>query len=224
VKPNTQMYRANPFLSTKYTCLCTDHRNQAKFCHGQYPKSGVHGSFGTSNRGPYLNVVDDHQSPLRPSEYLDLRLQPQLAFYQRRLPIYYRVRSICEVILVVGGLGGAILGFLQLETWSPVIAAATVAVSSWIEFSGVNKKLARFSDTVQQTDTICRWWQSLSDVDRANLVNIDQLVQECEALFQVERQAWLSTSMTNKLMTKQTKGGSANHGSNDGAASNSAFD
>lgn len=94
---------------------------------------------------------------------------------------------------------------MKLSTWAPIAASVTFVVTSWLEFSGVSKKLSRFSDTIQQIDSICRWWQSLTDVDRANLVNIDELVQELETLFQVERQAWVTTSMTSKMLNKQTR-------------------
>ena len=100
---------------------------------------------------------------------MSLRVQNQLAFYQRRLPIYYRVRSICELLICLGTLASTALAFMHLEAWTPAAAAIVFTVTSWVEFSDVNKKLNRFSDTIQQIDTICNWWQSLSDVDRANV-------------------------------------------------------
>ena len=42
-------------------------------------------------------------------------------------------------------------------------------------------------------------------MDRANLLNIDELVMEMEALFQKERQGWVATSMTSKMLAKKTK-------------------
>ena len=47
----------------------------------------------------------------------------------------------------------------------------------------------------------------MAELDAVARVNaaVDELVQELEDLFQMERQAWVSTSMTTKLMSKQAK-------------------
>ena len=54
---------------------------------------------------------------------------------------------------------------------------------------------------------------SLTDVDRASLANIDELIISSEGLFATERQAWLSTSM----VTKQIKAAADKEGGRDEA-------
>ena len=50
------------------------------FTHGQYPGAGIRGTYGVSNS--HGKITDDHQSPVRPTEYLQLRVLPLLNFYK----------------------------------------------------------------------------------------------------------------------------------------------
>ena len=150
-------------------------------------------------------MVDDHQSPAKPAEYLQLRILPLLNFYKKRLPLYYRIRTCIEFMLILGGLATTLLGFLELESWAPIIAACAGATTAWLEFSDTSKKLARYSDVVHQVSNVVTWWRSLTDVDRANLANIEQLILRSEELFATERQAWLSTSMVAKTLDKHVE-------------------
>ena len=120
-------------------------------------------------------VVDDHQSPAKPVEYLQLRILPLLNFYKKRLPLYYRIRTYIEFLLILGGLGTTILAFLQYWWYAPIVAVCAAATTAWLEFSDTSKKLARYSDVVHQVDNIVYWWESLTDVDRASLANIEQV-------------------------------------------------
>jgi len=177
-------------------------------------------------------VVDDHQSPVKPAEYLQLRILPLLNFYKKRLPLYYRIRTYIEFLLILGGLGTTILAFLQYWWYAPIVAVCAAATTAWLEFSDTSKKLARYSDVVHQVDNIVYWWKSLTDVDRASLANIEQvcvsgcsvrdstlclhvrhsaaplqLILRSEELFATERQAWLSTSMVAKTLSKHVENG-----------------
>lgn len=187
-------------------------RNMNIFGHGQYRNAGVQGTFKTSN--PDKDYQDDHQSPLKPNDYLELRAVKQLQFYQGRVPIYYRVRTIAEIILILGGLAGTVLAFFDLAAWAGVTAAITFMVTSWLEFAGTSQKLRRYSDTIHRIGLSIGWWRSLTEVDRSNQLHIDNLVDELESLFQTERQSWVSTNMSAKMLSKQV---SASKGSNEAA-------
>ena len=75
---------------------------------------------------------------------------PLLSFYQTRLPIYYRIRTVIEVLLMVSAALTTFLGFCNLQGWAPVVAAVTGATMAWLEFSGTSKKLSRYTDVVHQ--------------------------------------------------------------------------
>lgn len=173
-----------------------------RFTHGQYKGARICGTFGTANRA--ATTEDDHQSPTKPAEYLKLRVLPLLKFYQVRLPLYYRVRTTIEVLLVLGGICTTLLGFLNLQGWTPVVASLVGTMMAWLEFNGTSKKLSRYSDVVHQVNSLILWWKRLTDVDRASLANIEQLIMSGEEMFATERQAWLSTSMVMKSLSNKS--------------------
>ena len=72
--------------------------------HGQYEGASIGGTFGQANkRGKKKGrLEDDHHCPLTAEGYLKLRVKPQLAFYQSRLPKYGRMRGFFEVGLLLG--------------------------------------------------------------------------------------------------------------------------
>lgn len=182
-----------------------------KFKHGQYEGSDTHGTFGASNiekkqieQG--TNGIDDHHSPLHATEYLEFRVEPIVDFYQDRLPRYYSRRSLTQLLLLVGTFSSTILAFLGLAVWAAIPTAVATAVTAWQEFSGTDKKLSRYSGTIEKLGSINIWWSQLSDVEQAKNLNLHHLINTCERVLEREREAWLSTSMATKLLTVTTEG------------------
>merc|ERR1711924_330067 len=145
---------------------------------------------------------DDHHSPATAKEYLVLRVRPQIRFYQKRLPLYSTARAVIEMVLVAASLCGMVLAFLSLSSWAAISVAVATAATAYSKFLDPEKKLRRFSDTIAAIDSILLWWASLTDVEQATQVNINDLVARCEDLFQSERQAWVSTAMANTLLAE----------------------
>jgi len=148
--------------------------------------------------------MDDHHSPITPDQYLRIRVAPQLAFYQRRLPTYSRMRFSFEAILVLGSISGTVLAFMDQSNWAAVPTALTAAFAAYSEFHGTEKKLLRYSDSIANLDSILMWWRTLTDVEKASIDNKNKLVTCCEQIFQSERQAWVSTSMNNKMLMAES--------------------
>ena len=177
-----------------------------RYKHGQYPEAGISGTFGAANRGRKIpqRLIDDHHSPITPEKYLQIRVAPLLAFYQERLPFYSRMRFFFESALVLGSMSGTVLAFLSLSKWAAVPAALTAAVAAYSEFHGTEKKLLRYSDSIANLDSVLMWWRTLTDVEKASVENKNKLVSTCEQTFQSERQAWVSTSMSNKMLMEES--------------------
>jgi hypothetical protein len=184
------------------------------YTHGQYEGAKSSGTFG-------MSVADDnHQSPLKPHEYLNFRVEPASRYYQTQLPLYYRSRVAAEVVLVTGAFVGTILAFYGVASWAAIATSVTSAVTAWKEFNGTDKKLTRYSNTIGKLKGTVMWWEQLSEVEQASLVNVNRLVLECEDTLEREREAWLSTSMATKALVKAASGdsqGAANSGEKDGA-------
>jgi hypothetical protein len=169
-------------------------RELARFKHGQYEGADTHGTFGAANtvRG---GDIDDHHSPLHAPEYLQFRVKPIVDFYKGRLPRYYFSRTISQYLLLLGTFASMILAFLDIAAW----AAAPTAVA-WSEFSGTDKKLNRYSGTIEALTHITVWWKQLSSVEQANVANLHKMILSCEEVLEREREAWLSTSMATKML------------------------
>ena len=179
--------------------------------HGQYPRAGVQGTFSMANKGlkTTSRLTDDHHSPITTVLYLDLRVATQLKFYQHRLPRYARIRFVFESLLIAGSLTATILAFLRLSHWAAVSTALVAMVTAYSQFHGTEKKLLRYSDAVASLDSILLWWRTLTDVERASFDAKTELVTNCELIFQNERQGWVTTSMSTKLLKKAADENSA---------------
>ena len=80
-------------------------------------------------------------------------------------------------------------------------------ITAYAEFHGTEKKLMRFSDSINSIDSILLWWRTLTDVEKASMKNIDELIDSCENIFMSERQAWVSSSMKSNTTGKDGNDG-----------------
>ena len=150
------------------------------------------------------NNVDSHYEPLQPDAYIKFRVYPVLTFYKNRIPRSSYVRNITQFFLVLGSIGAAILGIINLAQWASGIAILTASITAYLEFSGTNNKMNRYSFTVHNLMDLIYWWQTLPTIDRSVVANIDRLVLTCEELLNKEQQAWRSTSQTIRMLKKQS--------------------
>lgn len=193
----------------RFDGLLSTPRHPTVYRHGQYKGArvdGTHGSARTRARaeGERECECDNHHSPITPGQYLDLRVRPQLAFYQKRMPRYERARSLFEALLLLASLAGTVLAFAKLASWTTIAASVTATVTAYSKFLTPEKKLQRFSDAVIGIDSTLLWWTSLTDVEQASPGNVSSLVRRCEEMFQLERQAWVSTAMNNSALKEAT--------------------
>lgn len=175
----------------RFDNLFGETRHAALYKHGQHQRSLVTGTYGTSG------ADDDHHSPLTPALYLELRVKPQLRFYQRRLPSYSHARAIFETVSISSAVASTVLAFAGYSTYTAVPTAVMTACTAYAKFVAPDTKLQRYSDTIAGIDRVLLGWRSLTDVEQANVANVSELVADCEDLFSAERQAWVSTAMAN---------------------------
>ena len=185
-------------------------RHPKRYRHGQHFASRTDGTYGQSsleNGVPWDD--DDHQSPVPPEQYIELRVRPQIEFYQSRLPHYSRQRGAFETAMLLASIAGLLLAFLDGGAYTGYAAcasAATAAVTAYSKFSAPAKKLQRYSDAIAGVRTTLMWWGSLTEVEQAGVQCISELVLTCEELFSSERQAWVSTAMANTKMNAEGGG------------------
>ena len=129
--------------------------------HGQYKDATNSGSFGHANiidptktePAQQERMIDDFHSPCAPDSYLNLRVEPQIRFYQSRLPVYYHSNFSFQVILLLASIGATLMAALGIAKWIPTMNAATTALMAWAAFRGVDQKVSRYSNTIEKVRT-----------------------------------------------------------------------
>ena len=159
--------------------------------HGQYEGAGCSGSL------PSPQGQDDHYSDLSADEYIALRFEPLVSFYQRRLPRYARCYAIHQAILALAASVLTMLVYFGAAQWSSVCAAGVAAVTAWTEFNSIQKKMRRYSETIHNANQVLLWWHSLQSMQKT--ASFPVLVERCEACFGSEHSSWLSS----RLITQQ---------------------
>jgi hypothetical protein len=150
------------------------------------------------------DTTDSHYEPLQPDTYIRYRVMTALAFYRSRIPKYSRDRNIAQMFLVTGAISTGLLAFFSLSIWAILVSIVTSTITAFLEFLGTNKKIIRYSSTVDALHNLIIWWETLPRIDQSMVSNIDKLVTSCEDLIQREQEAWKSTSQSVNLLKGQT--------------------
>ena len=137
-----------------------------------------------------IDHMDDYQSPVKPDPYIAMRLQPAIQYYKQRIPSIARWRMALQCILFVCTATSATLAYLTYPAYVAIVSAVSTAIGSWIAFQGLEERLSRSNSTVRALETLLSWWHSLSDVDKASVLQITELVQTSEQIITAERMAW----------------------------------
>jgi hypothetical protein len=124
--------------------------------------------------------IDDHHGPLTPEKYIRFRLRRVMAFYRERLPGYARSRNLLSVSLMLVTALGTILAYKQFSVYVSICATAAAAITSWMEYNSVAKKIGRYNGTVSSLESLILWWASIPAVEKSVITNIDTLVQTGE--------------------------------------------
>ena len=153
---------------------------------------------------------DDHHSPVTPDKFIELRLEKAVAFYKRRIPAYGRRQGAFKVLLLLLAAGSSLLAYLGYLELVVLVTAAASALTSWCEFSDMSSKVQRYNGAVQQVKLLLTWWETLTDVEKAGVENIDRLITRGEAVIGNERVAWQATAAGSG--SKDGEGGSGRGG------------
>jgi len=146
------------------------------------------------DKGTVAAGSDDFHSPTNPSDYIiRLRIQPMLAFYQRRLPSYTRRNTILKVLILLLGVVASVLARYDELDWVAVVTASAGMVTSWSEFSDITSKVERYSRSIIALENLLTWWDSLGEVQKASKESIRKLVCTAESVMTQEQLSWTST-------------------------------
>lgn len=153
-------------------------------------------------------VEDDYHSPTQPQRYIDLRITPALAFYQKRIPRYATHRYLLKLFVILCSITVTTLAYLRLDRWVISITTAASLVVSWSEFVDLARKAERYTLAVQGLKNLLSWWSTLSEVEKASKEMIARLIEAGESIISDERNAWLSTASDS---SRTPAAGQSNH-------------
>ena len=144
------------------------------------------------------HAIDDHFSPVRPHEYIELRLTPALRFYQGRIPSKNWQRYVFKLMLLLATVAAALLSRYGETTYVTVVMACSGTVATLSEFQDATRKLERYSRAIGAIENLLTWWDSINPIEQASRANVSYLLREGEAIIANERLAWISTAMKPK--------------------------
>lgn len=174
----------------KHTAFFSDqgsYKNRHMLKHHQYkPLKG---------NGPgSLDPGDDFHSPAGAADYIRNRLRKELAFYRGRLPTYVYWRWVNQLFIISGNIASLVLVTIGMPSLVIVATVTVTAVGAYMEFTGVQSKIQRYSQSIENLSSMQLWWHSLHPMEKASLKNIDDLVVNTEIILQAEWGGWLSTA------------------------------
>merc|ERR1712110_1338375 len=90
----------------------------------------------------------------------------------------------------------------ELSQWCAMVSAILALVMSWRSFYTADKKLTRYSNTLEKINVVNSWWGSLDAIERSNADNISYLVDTSEEIIHSEWEAWSAAATKSKTLTK----------------------
>lgn len=87
--------------------------------------------------------VDDYYSPIKPEDYIELRLMPAIEFYQKRVPVKTHHRMAFKLSLLAATVASSVLARYQLNHFVTVVTAFSSVIISYSEFADADRKVER---------------------------------------------------------------------------------
>jgi hypothetical protein len=164
---------------------------------------------------------DQHHCPCGPDDYLEIRVDSLIQFYETRIPKYFQWRKFVQVLTLLASVISTLLASLNYSEIVPIVTVIGASFTGWAEFRSITKKLQRYNFVVRNLTALRLWWMSLTPVDRASLRHVDHLVCTAEEIVSQEFFQWQAGSRRTAEMLAATgaeKAEAAGTKGEDGAA------
>lgn len=169
--------------------------------------------------------ADDHHSPVRPAkrtyddepQYIELRIEPALDFYRKRIPENTRRVIVLRLLLIALSAATSVLSVMGQLNWITAVTGLASAVTSWSEFSDANAKVERYTSTVNGLKKLLIWWNHLNDLQKLSRDNLVNLIRTAETILIEEQLSWTSMGTGKRPTDGASEGGRDEEGAGMGA-------
>ena len=147
----------------------------------------------------YAADKDDGYSPLAPEEYIDIRIQDQVSYFEGKTnKIENGLRTYQVIILLAGGMG-TFLAAVNLQLWVPLTTAFVTALTAYLISLQYQETVVKHNQTKADLLNLIIWWEALSPVDKQDPIQIRRLVKTSEQVLIRENTGWVQL-MQNALV------------------------
>jgi hypothetical protein len=146
---------------------------------------------------------DDGFTMLSPERYLNMRLEDQLSYYQKKTTQLERQWSYLQWgIYGLGGVG-TLLAARGFELWIALTTGLVAALTSYLGYQQVEERLKKYSQASIDLTNILNWWTALSASEQVKQENIDKLISDTETALGSEFNEWIKQMQETMMALKE---------------------
>lgn len=135
--------------------------------------------------------LDDGFSALTGRQYLAVRLNDQLGFFERSAARLDRqLRRLQWGAYILGGTG-TLLAAIGFELWVALTTAVVTALTTFLGYQQIENTLTKYNQTAAGLAGVRDWWTALPPTARSHEDNVDRLVENTETILAGEQAGWV---------------------------------
>jgi hypothetical protein len=134
---------------------------------------------------------DNGFSRLSAYQYVALRVEDQLAYYESATVKHGRLLRRLRLLIIGFGAAGTFLAAVGLELWIALTASFAGAFTAYLEARQIQTSLMLYNQAAADLKTIRGWWKSLPAEAQAIPDNVDNLVRSAERILKSEMTGWV---------------------------------
>jgi hypothetical protein len=139
---------------------------------------------------PRFPKNDDGYSRLTPARYMELRLDDQISFYNKRvLKLGQRLSRYSVGSLIIGS-SGTIFAAINHGVWIAVTTAFATALTTYLRYYQTEETLIKYNCAKADLLDIKAWWAALTPVETKLPQNAERLVEITEQVLEQETAGW----------------------------------
>ena len=139
----------------------------------------------------YDQYLDDGIRPLKAQDYLNVRLETMLAFYNDKCPKLEALASKVQWGIVGMAFLGSLFAAIDLDLWIAATTSIATALTTFIGLRQYDFLLKRYNVAKSNLLNIKAWWTALSEEEKLQQSNLDKLVSSTEQAIENQMQGWV---------------------------------